>query len=79
MKAYKIEFHSFIDVITNSSTEMFMSSDQTIVKFFEELLGKKGIGDERGSYIKVMTFKEFCEVSWLGDICVKNYEKLRLK
>lgn len=72
---YKIEYHSYLDLITNSSTEMFMSTDKAIVKLFKEI---GNIGEERGSYIKVVTFKEFYETSWLSDFKeddLERYEK----
>jgi len=65
MKAYKIEYHSFIDLITNSSTEMFMSTDKDIIDFFKKI---GDVGEKRGSYIRVQTFKEFLTDSWLGDM-----------
>ena len=65
MKAYKIEIHSFVDLITNSSTEMFMSSDKNIVEFFKQI---GNIGGDRGSYIKVLTFKEFFKESYLHEM-----------
>jgi len=69
MKAYKIEYHSFIDLITNSSTEMFMSTDRDIIDFFKKIGNiEKSESGWGSSYIKVMSFKEFLKESWLGDM-----------
>ena len=65
MKAYKIEYHSFVDLVTNSSTEMFMSTDKNIIEFFKQI---GNLGSDRGTYVKVLTFKEFCEDSWLSEM-----------
>jgi len=54
MKTYKVNFHSFIDVITNSSSELFVSTDQKIVEFFKSIL-KDGDKD----LIKIVKFKDF--------------------
>jgi len=67
MKAYKIEYHSFVDLVTNSSTEMFMSTDKAIIEFFKEIGNIGGESRYGGNYVKVMTFKQFCEETWIGD------------
>ena len=55
IKAYKINYHSFIDVITNSSTEMFINTDKKIVNFFHDLFTE----EEQDYHMKVLTFKEY--------------------
>ena len=43
MKTFILNYHSFIDVITNSSSELFICSDKKIVNFIKELLKENGI------------------------------------
>jgi len=54
MKAYKINLHSFIDVITNSSSELFVSTDQKMVEFFKSILN-----EEDKDLIQIQKFKDF--------------------
>ncbi len=39
-KTYKINIHSFIDLITNSSTEIFTVVNQSSLKYVKELINK---------------------------------------
>jgi hypothetical protein len=55
IKAYRINFHSFIDVITNSSTEMYVSTDQKIVEFFRSLFTEEELEKE----FNIMTFEQY--------------------
>lgn len=54
MKVYKINYHSFIDVITNSSSEMFVSTDSKVIEFFRSFIKEK----EKG-FIRILKFKDF--------------------
>ena len=59
-KVFKIKYHSFIDVITNSSSELFVSTDKNVINFFKEVLKLDDIKSE-GSYLMIKTFKEIKE------------------
>jgi len=47
MKAYKISFHSFIDVITNSSTEVYIKAHdkakETVIEVMDKILKQAGV------------------------------------
>jgi len=60
MIAFKINYHSFIDVITNSSSELFVSTDKTIINFFKEILKLDKIKAD-GSHLSILSIKEFKE------------------
>jgi hypothetical protein len=66
-KLFKFNYHSFIDIITNSSTELFVSTDKKVVEFFKEYI-KENIGEKYGSTIKLYSFKDYIESSHLKDI-----------
>lgn len=70
-KIYIIEYHSFIDVITNSSSEMFISSDKKIIEFFQEMFGDN-IGGETGSYITIMSWEEYAKDYDLNELKESN-------
>lgn len=55
-KAYKLNYHSFIDVITNSSTEMFINTDQKVVQFIKSLFKDEKLENFE---IKILTYKEY--------------------
>jgi len=57
--AFKINYHSFVDIITNSSSEMFISTDKKVIDFFKEMF--KDDIKSGGSCLKLMTGKEFKE------------------
>ena len=49
MKSLIIPVHSFVDVITNSSSEIFISADDGTVKAVKELINNllKGVGSDK--------------------------------
>lgn len=51
MKSLIIPIHSFVDVITNSSSEIFISADEGTVKAVKELIDTllKGVGSAKTS------------------------------
>jgi hypothetical protein len=64
MKAYKIDYHSFIDVITNSSSELYVTNQQNVIEFVKTMFTE----DECKSYnFKITTFKEFADDYELRD------------
>ena len=55
---------------------MFMSTDKDIIDFFKKIGNIESANKSwGGSYIKVMSFKEFCEDSWLGEFKVDDPER----
>ena len=40
MKTFKVQFHSFVDIITNSSTEIYTNPTNKAVDSMYEILGK---------------------------------------
>lgn len=58
-QAFKLNYHSFVDIITNSSTEMFMSSNVKTVELFKDLMAEKNI--KRVSGIEITTYGKYCE------------------
>ena len=77
--AYKINYHSFVDIITNSSSELFVSTDNNVITLFENLFKDKLEKDKKyGSYIKLMSFKKYAEEHQLEEFKEENplaYEK----
>lgn len=65
-KIFKIKYHSFIDVITNSSSELFVSTDKNVLKFFQELVKESEI-KSGSSYLQLKTVKEAKEVFGLEE------------
>jgi hypothetical protein len=55
MKTFILNYHSFIDVITNSSSELFICSDKNIVNFIKELFKESGIENKN---ITITTYGE---------------------
>jgi hypothetical protein len=51
MKSVTIPIHSFVDLITNSSSEIFVSANERTVKLIEELINHllKGAGSTKTS------------------------------
>jgi len=78
-KIFKLNYHSFIDVITNSSSEMFVSTDKKVIEFFKEYLKENEYLSKYGSYIKLLTFKEHFETSDLKDLKEENLEEYNKK
>lgn len=64
---YKINFHSLIDVMTNSSSELFIITDTKIIDFFKTLLG-----ENNDSFIKITKFKDFANHNDLNEIKEDN-------
>lgn len=58
-KYLAFNYHSFIDVITNSSTELFMSTDQKVVEFFRDILNQHP--ENLYSAIKILSYEEFAK------------------
>lgn len=73
MKAYKINYHSIIDVITNSSSELFVSTDKKIVELFKSILPEKYL-KEVDSMFYTQTFKEFYDKQGLDEVKEDNPE-----
>ena len=64
---YKIIYHSLIDVMTNSSSELFITTDTKIIDFFKTLLG-----ENNDSFIKIIKFKDFAEEHYLNELKEDN-------
>lgn len=69
MKAIS-KLHSFIDVITNSSSELFINGDKRIIEFFREVLKDKTDG-----LISITKFKDFAKDHYLDEFKEDNPEK----
>jgi hypothetical protein len=54
---FKFNLHSMIDVITNSSTETFITTDKKIVRFFQDLMSEKQ--GKAYNYIKIYSYNEY--------------------
>lgn len=72
MKTYYTNYHSFVDVITNSSSELFVSTDQKIIEFFKEIINED-LGNKY-SYLKLMSFKDFYKDHYLDEYEEDNPE-----
>ncbi len=57
-KIFKLNYHSIVDVITNSSSELFVCSDKKVLDFLKSMIGNdihKDVG------FSIQTYKEFCD------------------
>jgi len=58
-RAFKINYHSFVDIITNSSSEIFISTDKKVIDFLKEMAKDKyDLGSDRIKLISGKKFKE---------------------
>lgn len=65
MKAiYKVNYHSLIDVITNSSSELFVTADNKIIEFIKVLYPDSNFD---GSMFKLTTVKEYIANNYTDD------------
>jgi len=69
MKLFKLNYHSIIDVITNSSSELFICTDSKILDFFKSIIGNNSDG-----LLKIQKFKDFYDENDL-DYYKENYPK----
>lgn len=56
---FSFNYHSFVDVITNSSTELFMTTEKKVVEFFQDILNQHP--ENQYSAIKIMSYEEFAK------------------
>jgi hypothetical protein len=69
---YKINYHSFIDVITNSSTELYVSSTEKTIQMFKDLVRQ---------YLQEKLNREFVDVTDYIDFYLDSggYEEARIE
>ena len=58
-KHFAFNYHSFVDVITNSSTELFMTTEKKVVEFFQDILKQQP--ENQYSAIKILSYEEFAK------------------
>ena len=58
-KHFAFNYHSFVDVITNSSTELFMTTEKKVVDFFQDILNQHP--EHRYSAIKILSYEQFAK------------------
>jgi hypothetical protein len=74
MKKFIISIHSFVDIITNSSTELFVLDTSNSVEFIEKLLKEKEkeFPPEYGHYISVDALEDWRIGEMFGYIDEEN-------
>jgi hypothetical protein len=73
MKAYKINYHSIIDVITNSSSELFISTNGKIIDFIKSVLSDDKLKNEKNVFY-IQKFKDFYNDNDLDDLKEHNHD-----
>ena len=74
LKIFRMDYHSFIDVITNSSSELFVSSNGKLIEAIKQFITDKELSDSK-NVIYTKKFKDHYEENDLEEMKENNLER----